>query len=102
MHTVGQDDWTTLPDLNGSTDSVVPSECEAGFPLAGHPCAATGTSGSWNRFTGNSGGWQPVAFDLSAYAGRQVEVSVSYVTDPGSGGGRRDQEDHEAADRLTS
>jgi hypothetical protein len=96
-HTVGQDDWTTLPDRGGGTDSGVPTECEAGFLLAGHPwllryltpgtpCTATGTSGSWNRFTGNSGGWQPVAFDLSAYAGQQVEVSVSYVTDPGTGG----------------
>jgi hypothetical protein len=27
-----------------------------------------------------------VNFDLSAYAGRSVEVSLSYVTDPGSGG----------------
>ncbi|AQZ65583.1 putative zinc-binding carboxypeptidase [[Actinomadura] parvosata subsp. kistnae] len=96
-HTVGQDDWTTLPDLNGRTDTGVPTECEAGFLLAehpwllhyltaGNPCTGTGTSGSWNRFTGNSGGWQQVAFDLSAYAGRQVEVSISYVTDPGTGG----------------
>jgi len=27
-----------------------------------------------------------VNFDLSAYAGTSVEVSISYVTDPGSGG----------------
>ncbi len=25
-------------------------------------------------------------FDLSAFAGRQVEVSIAYVTDPGTGG----------------
>ncbi|MFG1943758.1 M14 family zinc carboxypeptidase [Nonomuraea sp. NPDC048826] len=96
-HPVGTDDWTTLPDLNGGTDSTVPSECEAGFLLdehpwlehyltPGNPCAPTGTSGAWNRFTGSSGGWQQVAFDLSAYAGQQVEVSISYVTDPASGG----------------
>jgi bacillopeptidase F (M6 metalloprotease family) len=36
--------------------------------------------------TGDSGGWQKVAFDLSAYAGGSVEVSISYVTDPASGG----------------
>ena len=36
--------------------------------------------------TGDSGGWQHVAFDLSAYAGQQVEVSISYVTDPAFGG----------------
>ncbi|TMR33454.1 zinc carboxypeptidase [Nonomuraea zeae] len=96
-HTVGQDNWTTLPDLNGGTDTGVPAECEAGFYLdehpwllhyltPGNPCTPTGTSGSWNRFTENSGGWQQVAFDLSAYAGQQVEVSISYVTDPGTGG----------------
>ena len=97
VHTVGQDDWTTLPDLNGGTSDTVPSECEAGFLLEEHPfllhyltpgdpCTAAGTSGTWNSFTGASSGWQQVAFDLSAYAGKQIEVSISYVTDPGSGG----------------
>ncbi|MCF2530471.1 M14 family metallopeptidase [Yinghuangia soli] len=96
-HTVGQDDWTTLPDLNGRSSTAVPAECSAGFYVGGHPhlahyltvgtpCAPTGTSGAWNAFTANSGGWQEVAFDLSAYAGKQIEVSISYVTDPGSGG----------------
>ncbi|HEX4817020.1 MAG TPA: M14 family zinc carboxypeptidase, partial [Nonomuraea sp.] len=96
-HTVGQDDWTTLPDLTGGTDTTVPTECEAGYLLQGHPwllryltpgnpCAPTGTTGSWNRFTGDSGGWRQAAVDLSAYAGRQVEVSISYVTDPATGG----------------
>ncbi|MEW9548083.1 M14 family zinc carboxypeptidase [Nonomuraea sp. NPDC050783] len=96
-HTAGQDTWTTLPDLNGGTGTGVPAECEAGFLLEehpwllhyltpGNPCAATGTTGSWNRFTGDSGGWRQVSFDLSAYAGQQVEVSISYVTDPGTGG----------------
>ena len=46
----------------------------------------TGTTGTWNALTGNSGGWKQVSFDLSAYAGQQVEVAISYVTDPGSGG----------------
>ncbi|NUU22107.1 MAG: zinc carboxypeptidase [Streptomycetaceae bacterium] len=96
-HTVGQDDWTTLPDLNGHSSSAVPAECEAGFYLKDHPflahyltttnpCTPTGTTGQWNAFTGNSGGWQPVAFDLSPYAGKQIEVSISYVTDPSAGG----------------
>jgi hypothetical protein len=96
-HTVGQDNWTTLPDLNGGTSTTVPTECEAGFLLdmhpwllhyltPGNPCAPTGTTGTWNAFTGDSDGWQPVAVDLSAYAGQQVEVSISYVTDPASGG----------------
>ncbi|MEU5309908.1 M14 family zinc carboxypeptidase [Streptomyces sp. NPDC021562] len=98
VHTVGADDWTTLPDKEGAAKDAVPSECGAGFLIAEHPwlkhyltigdgqCAATGTSGTWHSFTGSSAGWQTASFDLSAYAGRSVEVSVSYVTDPGTGG----------------
>ena len=100
-HTVGADDWTTLPEVNGATDIGVPDACEQDFLLDEHPflehyltradattptCTPTGTTGSWNRLTGSSGGWQDVEFDLSAYAGTQVEVSISYVTDPASGG----------------
>ena len=36
-HTVGQENWTTLPDLNGNTTTDVPAECEAGFLVAEHP-----------------------------------------------------------------
>ncbi|BBC37410.1 Zinc carboxypeptidase [Streptomyces graminofaciens] len=97
-HTAGADDWTTLPEKGGATSTTVPAECEAGYFIQGHPalkryltladggCKATGTSGSWNSFTGASAGWQQVEFDLSAYAGKKVEVSLSYITDPGSGG----------------
>ncbi|MYY08445.1 zinc carboxypeptidase [Streptomyces sp. SID4919] len=96
-HTEGADDWTTLPDRNGASSTDAPVECEAGYFVNGHPflrhyltlgagaCANTGTTGSWNSFTGSSGGWKQVAFDLSAYAGKKVELSLSYVTDPGSG-----------------
>ncbi|MFJ1970585.1 M14 family zinc carboxypeptidase [Streptomyces sp. NPDC087903] len=97
-HTTGADDWTTLPETGGATSTTVPAECEGGFYVGEHPwlkhyltvasggCTATGTSGAWNSLTGASSGWQQVNFDLSAYAGRSVEVSISYVTDPGSGG----------------
>lgn len=94
----GAEDWTTLPEAGGATSAAVPTECEAGFYLEGHPflghyltlgadgCAATGTSGTWNSFTGSSNGWRQVSFDLSAYAGKKAEISLSYITDPGSGG----------------
>ena len=38
-HTVGQgDNWTTLPDLNGGTQTDPPAECaEGGFLLSMHP-----------------------------------------------------------------
>ncbi|WP_026252503.1 M14 family metallopeptidase [Streptomyces sp. PsTaAH-124] len=94
----GADDWTTLPEAGGATSAAVPAECGAGFLIEDHPwlkhyltpdtggCAAHGTSGAWNSLTGSSGGWRQVSFDLSAYAGRTVEVSLAYVTDPGTGG----------------
>jgi hypothetical protein len=97
-HTTGADDWTTLPEAGGATSTAVPAECTAGFLVNEHPwlkhyltlasggCTATGTTGSWNSLTGASSGWQQVGFDLSAYAGKSVEVSISYVTDPGTGG----------------
>ncbi|WP_330236675.1 M14 family metallopeptidase [Streptomyces sp. NBC_00566] len=98
VHTVGADDWTTLPETGGATTDAVPAECGAGFLVEEHPwlrhyltlsgnsCAATGTTGRWHSLTGRSAGWQRVDFDLSAYAGRTVEVSLSYITDPGTGG----------------
>ena len=96
-HTVGAEDWTTLPDKNGGTSMAVPAECSAGFfvemhPFLSHyltvanPCLPSGTSGAWNSFTGESDGWRQVAFDLSAYAGKRVEISIAYVSDPFTGG----------------
>ncbi|MCX5125049.1 M14 family zinc carboxypeptidase [Streptomyces sp. NBC_00193] len=96
--TAGGDDWTTLPEASGLTTTTVPEECGAGFFINGHPflrryltldaggCTPQGTSGTWNSFTGASGGWKQVSFDLSMYAGKTVEVSLAYITDPGSGG----------------
>ncbi|MGW6904047.1 M14 family zinc carboxypeptidase [Streptomyces sp. NPDC054940] len=97
-HTTGADDWTTLPEAGGATSATVPADCEAGFYVGEHPwlahyltvaaggCTATGSSGAWNALTGASDGWQQVAFDLSAYAGKSVEVSISYVSDPAFAG----------------
>ncbi|KUF13836.1 M14 family metallopeptidase [Streptomyces silvensis] len=97
-HTAGADDWTTLADRNGGSSATVPAQCAAGFFINAHPflrhyltrtatsCAASGTSGAWNSFTGSSGGWKQASFDLSAYAGKKVEVSLSSVTDPSDGG----------------
>ncbi|MEU8518424.1 M14 family zinc carboxypeptidase [Streptomyces sp. NPDC048577] len=97
-HTVGQDDWTTLPDAEGGTSSAAPADCGEGYYVGGHPflthyltvgedgCATTGTTGTWNAFTGPSNGWQRASVDLSAYAGKRVELSLSYISDPGTGG----------------
>lgn len=96
--TAGGDDWTTLPEADGQSTTETGSSCAEGLweglhpqldhylTFAGDSCTPTGTTGEWNGFNGNSGGWQDVSFDLSAYAGSVVEVSVAYVTDPGTGG----------------
>ncbi len=97
VHTIGSEDWTTLPEAGGRTTSGVPADCGAGFLLdrhpflahyltGGDPCLAAGSTGSWNRMTGTSAGWQQLSFDLSGYAGQQIEVVISYVTDGGTGG----------------
>ncbi|MFF3866442.1 M14 family zinc carboxypeptidase [Micromonospora sp. NPDC001898] len=94
-HEVGSDDWTTLPDANGHTGAATGESCEAGWANELHPflahyqgtdCSPTGSTGSWHAATGASGGWQEFAVDLSAYAGKKVEVSISYVSDWGTQG----------------
>jgi Zinc carboxypeptidase/Immune inhibitor A-like, MAM domain len=91
--TAGQDDWTTLPDLNGHTSQSTGQSCPAGWrdlhPQLDHyqtlnadnTCSPTGTTGTWNAASGNSAGWQQWSVDLSSYAGKQVEVSIAYASD---------------------
>jgi len=89
--TAGGDDWTTLPDTGGHTSTSVGSSCgsSSGWRTI-HPfttryqgpnCEPTGTTGSWNAASGNSGGWQQWRIDLTPYAGERVELSISYVSD---------------------
>jgi hypothetical protein len=104
-HTVGEDDWTTLPDANGHTSSDLSADqaCTGGWsnpddeanvlhPFLTHyqtfdpatgDCSSTGSSGEWNAANGSSSGWQQMEFDLSAFAGKQVEVSITSVSDWG-------------------
>jgi hypothetical protein len=88
-HEVGTDNWTTLPDANGHTGTGTGSSCPEDW-VALHPqlahyqgadCSPRGTTGSWNAATGPSDGWQEWAVDLSAYAGKRVEVAISYASD---------------------
>src|SRR5215212_5342489 len=102
-HTVGQDDYTTLPDVNGHTSQNTGSSCPEGWGQELHPilqhyqtvhengpgnddntCDPTGTTGAWNASTGNSAGWQNWSIDLSAYRGKQVELSIVFATDWGT------------------
>jgi hypothetical protein len=88
----GQSDWTTLPDANGHTSTDPGYSCIDGwvadihpqlarYVTPGDPCGATGTSGAWNGATGDSAGFQDWDVDLSAWAGKQVEVSIVYAQD---------------------
>ncbi|GLY99511.1 zinc carboxypeptidase [Actinoplanes sp. NBRC 103695] len=88
-HEVGTDDWTTLPDTGGLTTSDVGWGCEfEGFgkhPFLAHywgaDCTPGGTTGAWNAVSGNSGGWKTFETDLSAYAGKRVEISITNTSD---------------------
>jgi hypothetical protein len=91
--TAGDDDWTTLPDLNGHTTTETGESCAAGWRelhphldnyqtlQADNTCTPTGSSGVWNAASGPSSGWQNWEVDLSAWAGQTVEVSIAYVSD---------------------
>ena len=91
---VGTDDWTTLPDANGNTDTAPGDSCTSGWGDELHPqlhhyqtlnpdgtCSPTGTTGAWHAATGASNGVETWNIDLSAYAGQQVEVAITYATD---------------------
>jgi hypothetical protein len=88
-HTVGQDDWTTLPEASGITSNDTGDSCAAGwFELhpwleryQGADCSGTGTNAEWNAASGRSAGWEEWTIDLSDYAGSEVEVSISYASD---------------------
>ena len=96
VHHVGQNDWTLLPDENGNTTPDPGDSCEIGWtedlhPFLKHyqtfngggdvPCGRTGTTGEWNSANGRSSGWEQWEIDLSDYAGENIEVSISYVSD---------------------
>ena len=94
-HTVGEDDWVTL-EVPGITGNGTGESCAAGwFEL--HPwleryetanCINDPAfeSPDWNATSGRSPGWEEWTVDLSAWDGKQVEVSISYASDWASQG----------------
>jgi hypothetical protein len=89
---VGTDNWTTLPDRNGHSSQDTGNSCfswQEIHPFLAHyqgfdaeeNCTATGTTGSWNAATGASSGYETWSVDLSAYAGRNVQVALSVIQD---------------------
>ncbi|GAA2530023.1 M14 family metallopeptidase [Pilimelia columellifera] len=87
--------WTTLPDRNGATTDATGESCKADIADRLHPqlkhymgadCSAKGTTGVWNAATGKSNGWKEWSVDLSPYAGKKVELSITSMTDWGTQG----------------
>jgi hypothetical protein len=103
VHTVGLEDWTTLPAYD--VDGVEITSPDTGYscpfehwdelhPFLAHyqtfrddpvddmdpVCDPIGTTGEWHAVTGLSD-WTRWNVDLSGYAGSQVEVSLTYVSD---------------------
>jgi Peptidase family M1 domain/Peptidase M1 N-terminal domain len=89
-HTVGQGDWTTLPDERGHTTRVLPCP----FLIEEHPflehyvtaspngsCDQGGSTGRWRAASGSSDGWERWVIDLSAWAGQSVEVVLAVASD---------------------
>ncbi|HEX8628527.1 MAG TPA: M14 family zinc carboxypeptidase, partial [Catenuloplanes sp.] len=94
-HEVGTDTWTTLPEAGGRTGTGTGDSCADGWASTLHPflahyqspdCSPTGTTGTWNAATGASGGWHEWNVDLSRFAGKQVELSITYASDWGTQG----------------
>jgi len=95
-HPVGLDDWTTLPAVDATTGDPITStdtgnSCPYWLPI--HPflthyqtdngddtCSPIGTTGAWNAVTG-ADDWVQWSVDLSAYAGSQVEIALTYASE---------------------
>lgn len=65
-----------------------------GVPIAGNHTIADNTAAdtfAWygeviNYISGNSNGWLDLSFDISAYQGKEITVSIVYSTDSNTGG----------------
>ena len=92
---VGTENWTTLPERDGLTSPETGDSCASGWrelhPQLDHyqtlnadgTCSPTGTTGEWHALTGSSSGWQEWNADLTPFAGKNVELSISMITDWG-------------------
>ena len=87
----GTEEWTTLPDANGHTSTETGYLCAqtSTHPFLTHyvtpgpedACAPSGSTGVWHAASGQSDGYEAWSIDLSGYAGRSVEVSLSSAND---------------------
>ena len=78
----------TTQSTGDSCPEGLATDSDAPHPFLLHywsaTCEPTGTTGDWHAFTGSSGGWDDWTVDLSAYAGKQVDLRISVITDWGT------------------
>lgn len=85
IHDLAADTWATAPDQNGHTTSDTGQSCPSGwFEL--HPWleqyqGSDCSGGGWNANSGRSAGWEEWSIDLDPYAGKDIEISISYASD---------------------
>ena len=82
VHDLVTDTWYTLPGIKtvttltynlGTDNPNTPDEFE---PTAYY------LAGTWNAFTGNSGGWYQEQMSLTPFAGHNIDLYFTYWTDP--------------------
>ncbi|NKX50877.1 hypothetical protein HER39_09920, partial [Arthrobacter deserti] len=84
--------WTTLRDSTGHASQATGLSCPAWHEV--HPflkhyqsddgkggCRPKGSTGEWWAASGSSDGWEQWRFDLSGYAGKDVELAITYASD---------------------
>ncbi len=110
-HTVGENDWTTLRDVNGHTTQATGNSCVLWPDL--HPfisdhyqtvdqaagtCRPTGDTGVWWAASGASDGPEQWRVNLGRFAGETAELSITYVSDDVVQAGRRVRRRHRRVD----
>lgn len=80
VHDLTTDTWTTLPGVQ--TISTLPNpQDNPNTPASFEPTSYFG-AGTWNAFTGNSGGWYEETMSLAPFGGHSIELYFTYWTDP--------------------
>jgi Zinc carboxypeptidase len=85
IHDVEADTWVTAPDQNDHTSNSTGDSCAEGWhelhpwleQYQGADCSGAG----WNASSGRSDGWEEWSIDLDPYAGKEIEISISYASD---------------------
>lgn len=85
VHDLTAGTWQTVPDENLHTSSSTGDSCPEGWhelhpwlvQYQGADCAGAG----WHASSGRSAGWEEWQIDLVPFAGHEIEVYYSYVSD---------------------